>query len=927
MKNSDRQRKRCGSILGVLVVLAAWSVARAETGEWTDTTVTKSSQSIPWSDATRWADGYVPGGAGREADTATFPTDTLKNGKRPTSGDEMMRRVWMPYGATFTNAVVTGTVYNVLIGYNDSKVKQHSSYAFSDLSGFLGYIDIGYPYDLNLLGSTTVNHLSFGYQPVLNVENEGSTVTVADSYGWGKLYKKGAGNVKMSSWGGEHQRLQLEGPGEVEFAGAASNLDDTSPADAPYIWLDATNTNRMTLVSNGDGTFSVDAWLDCRETATHYAGADGSYLSPLLQKRSDDGRWIVDFLSCSWDAASSARLKLDRAKGVYGAYVVFKSNVEEFVPPLLGHSSGKDFLEDYQETYATTKPKWAPYWTNGAGSFALKLGENRIDGNRMWYYESYYKPGWHVLSVNAASTLNVDYLCYCNGSMQGFGGAKIAEVILYDRQLTADEQRQTTRYLQHKWLRGLADDRGEDWDYGVAHLNSDTTVRVPAGRTARVKTVSTSDGRKLTLVGGGTLETELVNAPTAGTSSKGWPNGTQPGGGIPLPLDISAGTVRIVKTTPKSASASVEALYEAIPKDMSGHYDPSVESSVVETDGKVSLWKNLANEAGGAWYPGTGAAFAPTVKTGGINGLRTIDCRMFTNTKAAVDGYPYFVFNDTSLYVTNIYQALNEVFVVMCQERAGDDWGSFYPVGNTSSRWMSPISGGGLAGGLYWGGSPVEYNESMPQALYAIDGVPLYQGSYKMITDPVVFSVANNVGINLNTFARSQNGSAGGFEYGEIITYSRRLSPSERRAVEAYLLKKWKNLDHPYDRARQVGKTSVAGSGALAVDAGAALSVTGDLEVSADGALEFGVTEAETAAKVDVSGTLSIADGATIKIVSDMVKAPSSGRWTLAKAATLSADVSKLIVEAPAALANGRLKVANGELRYQMKQGLTLVVR
>lgn len=919
-----------------VVALATCSVAVAETGEWTDTTVTDVSKDVLWTDATKWKDGYVPGGEGKEGDTASFPTDTLEKSARPTSGGKMMRRVRLPYGVgTFTNATITSTVYNKLLSYNDNSTKKESSYAFTDLSDFLGYIELGFPFSLKLLGSTTINHLSFVNQPVLNVENAADTVTLADSYDRGKLYKKGPGKVKFANWGGEHQRLQLEGEGEVEFAGASSDMDDTQPAATPWIWLDGSNTNRMELVDNGDGTFSVSKWQDTRETAnTHYAQRSGAdFAIPKLHPRAEDGRWVVDFMENSfgidagWNSEEAsnrcARLDFERDPGskFYNIYFVFKSNNDEYEPPLLGDMNNKHTM---QNASAVTG-KWAQYWTTTDGSFGLKLGDNRMDGDRIWFDSAYYRPGWHLLSATSSSKLRGQGLCFNRAT--GWGGAQIAEAILYDRVLTADEHRQTIRYLKHKWFRGQADDRGEDWDFGVAHLNDDTTVRVPADRTVKIKTVSTSDARTLTLVGGGTLETELLNTPPKGRSVRTYGVNDKPGGSDPMPVQVDAGTLRIRKTTPVGTGKTVAELYAAVPQDMSGHYDPSEPSSLTETDGKVTLWKNLANPAGGAWYPGTGASAAPKLVKGGINGLDSINCRAITNSKTAVDNYPFFIFNDTSLYTTNIYQTETEVFVVMCQERAGDGWGSFYPVGNTSSRWMTPPVSGGLAGGHYNPTGPVEFNQCMPQALYALDGVPLYQGNYLMITNAVVFTAANAVGMNLNTFARSQTSWIGGFEYGEIIMYSRRLSPAERRAVEAYLLKKWKNLDHPYDRARQAGATSVATTGALAVDAGAKLDVSGDLTVAAGGTLEFGVAAADSVPQVNVSGTLSIGDGSTIRIASDMTQAPENGRWTLARAATLSADVSKLTVEVPTALANGRLKVVNGELRYQMKQGMMLIFR
>lgn len=878
-------------IVSAIIMVAFSSTlleAFAETGVWTNiATQTSLTQSSYWTTSSNWEGGYVPGGAGKEADTADLSIIYAN----PDNAN-FFHTITLPVGnaaVNFTNATIIGSNRRRLRSLIDGSNAGAKSYAFTDLSGFAGYLSPLYPVTLKFLGSTTVSNLCVQGQPIVNVEKATDTLTIDRAYDWGKMRKTGPGTLSLSKFAGEEVRLQVH-EGKIELHGGDAAASQTAPGGTPLIWLDATVTNRMTLVDNGDGTWNVTQWSDCRSDKNYWyaqfkSGTDKN--PPVLTTRTEDGSFVLDFgplLSYGHEDSRSMRFSSDPDRSFTAVYFVFKTN-GSYSPPLLGDELSKDFMQDTGTAYTSGR---APYLTTADGLAATKLGDLSIDGNRIFYNSTYALSGYHVLAYIPGNGGKIRGQGLCFNRSTGWGGAQVAEVLLYNTSVTEDQHRQTIAYLKNKWLKGLSDDRVGSWDCGDVVLAANTSISVPSGRQAAVKSISAMAGESITKEGAGALDVELIaNAPHGKREGNNGYNSA-----APLPVFVSAGTLRLTKCLADEPDLSKADL----PSGAAIHLDATDEDSFVFSSGnEISIWKDTRTDGTGCAWTGTKPTVMPKLVRGGINGRNCVDMSDSRNSEVGTWMNLDFTSQAAST-APSTSQSLNSFFVVMEQLRAGGGYGDFIPLGLSNGRPLFPISAGALSGGDFVASKPTEYRYSVPCAYYGLDGVPIYQGTYTMITNTVVFSCNLNDTININRLAADRTYWTGGFRFGEIIGYKRCLSAAEVRQVESYLLRKWKGVKHPYDRAREIGATSVAAGSTLALGPEASVKVSGDMALAAGATLsEEGVVG--DAAPLEVTGALTLASGAKMKFVlpTELPKARMS--YPVVKCGSLSGSLDSVVLE------------------------------
>ena len=138
-----------------------------------------------------------------------------------------------------------------------------------------------------------------------------------------------------------------------------------------------------------------------------------------------------------------------------------------------------------------------------------------------------------------------------------------------------------------------------------------------------------------------------------------------------------------------------------------------------------------------------------------------------------------------------------------------------------------------------------------------------------------------------------QNGQyRGGLKYGEVIMFEGLLTTAEIASVEAYLAKRWFDIDTPgYGSAAGAVKVNVGtsltilGDDFSATSLGGGGTITGDIEVASGGTLLAVVSSDGSVQTLSVTGTAKV-NGGTVTLAGD-VGAIKPGSYAILHADTL----------------------------------------
>lgn len=284
-----------------------------------------------------------------------------------------------------------------------------------------------------------------------------------------RLVKKGAGTLLVGRLSKPGLVIEVQ-EGNVRFVDTVVRGDDPQPAADPFCWFDATAA--ASLVP--DGATGIAQWRDRRDGTNHYGkalhlapptatttlagGTAVKHPNPTLNTAAADGRALVDLGDvCVADtqkaetlgASTSLRLYIDGSVSHAGTpnmregYVVYYKSDETSCPVASSsynlfnlRNSSKDLFahQNYCHTHVI-----GGYW--------------RYDGRAIDPTACANTCGEvHIVSFRFASKRAIDAFCTDRGSIQyQIGGAKIGEVLYYDRLLTDQERRDTEAYLFRKW--------------------------------------------------------------------------------------------------------------------------------------------------------------------------------------------------------------------------------------------------------------------------------------------------------------------------------------------------------------------------------------------------------------------------------------------------------------------------------------------
>ena len=316
--------------------------------------------------------------------------------------------------------------------------------------------------------------------------------------------------------------LTLSGGGTMEVAAGAEVSSACVPASAPSLHLDASDTNKMYFAANG----KIAAWLDKNHRNIAYVG-DGNNPELLLENTTKTSLPVVNM----GDFRSNIRLTFEKSmNSVRSAYVVMgTSKRQSGGGAVFGSSKLVDGNnENYHDfPYGTDnngypdgpfcrnvdiKP-WSPLFLADVERYIDGVAVNQTafwqeDGETYNLYEVHLPVGAHISGI-----------CNRNDTYEFSGGGRIAEMVVYERPLTAREKVSTRNYLMKKWL-GTSDEDLQDLPEPVAstceltELSGDGTLKVSELRLSRF-TVDVKGNAAVPAVSGNVVLPSEINVAVA----------------------------------------------------------------------------------------------------------------------------------------------------------------------------------------------------------------------------------------------------------------------------------------------------------------------------------------------------------------------------------------------------------------------------
>lgn len=265
--------------------------------------------------------------------------------------------------------------------------------------------------------------------------------------------KKGSGTLELQSAELGSGRLEIES-GAVKIVSGPSVAAASQIAAEPSLHLDATSFARMQTVQVADET-RVLRWYD--ENFANSAYVSDSRYAPSVLADGLNGLPVLDFhryydyygTSDGWQGGRTMALSrsLDSVKGVF---IVWMQNEDSNTSIFLGASNS---VNDNTGT-----GQWGIYRTGKAIMAYHSLNYHAMFGSALTNgvsvsTTSQINPGvWTLTEIYPNGGVHTSEICGYNMSTRFHGGARIAEIILYERELSAREKASTRNYLMQKWF-------------------------------------------------------------------------------------------------------------------------------------------------------------------------------------------------------------------------------------------------------------------------------------------------------------------------------------------------------------------------------------------------------------------------------------------------------------------------------------------
>lgn len=247
-------------------------------------------------------------------------------------------------------------------------------------------------------------------------------------------------------------RLTLTNDASLVFTGTVQETPGAENLpEGIWMHLDAARTNSLDVVEEG-GVRYVQQWNDVRGAGYPYAAAPAANCRPILQ--TVDGRMCVDFGALVFGEPTSVGGRTlnwsESNASIRSAFVVFSDLAEaEWAQSVLCRASAS---EPNSFVRGGGRPK-----SGGALLFNALDADAAVVNGSIWYdgvltnaIPTVDPTCFHQLGV--VTTGNATSSAFArDGGIHG-GGIRIAECIVYNRALAAEERCAVEAYLANKWF-------------------------------------------------------------------------------------------------------------------------------------------------------------------------------------------------------------------------------------------------------------------------------------------------------------------------------------------------------------------------------------------------------------------------------------------------------------------------------------------
>lgn len=663
---------------------------------------------------------------------------------------------------------------------------------------------------LDLAGATgdfvpVVHNLFTEFRGQVSVPADGiaRVDTLADD---GILVKRGQGELQIGQTVGEQGGLHVRA-GKIALDGVDPDGQGLSMLLAKATFhLDATAGDSL-VKSNAEGRVWVTRWNDVRGNGRYAyvpAGAWGgseyyvqSTHAPFLSENaSGTGLDMVDFGSRSQAKVDTeGPLNCAMAFSSVSAREVFfaaryKSNTGQ--TPVVNGGAYPFHVSDNSLALAQA-------------AYAVKAGDLAFNGAKVdasFTTRTAWITNTFVYAAGTTASVLLDTLATDRGLTGRLGGMAIGEVLIFDEPLTRTERTRINRYLNSKWRTGAADETA----FGPVLAPDGLEVSVPAGKKARLADVALGDGKTLVKTGEGELAIGTLSPSNA-------------------PVRVEGGVVRFEGPRVDSDTAA-----PAAPDEATFWFDASSQNAFDTTESEgveyITAWKDcrVGHESTRATARSSTSA-APALPRRVPNAYGSLTAVSFGT--GATRSYVTFPVEDQWNTAINSPMWTRTAFIVLRANQVTTSSPLFFAGSDNNIDYLRSYSN--LLATNYERARPNSANwtiNGVPANLQSeADCTPLFQTN-----DFVVVAFDSLLGQRVKGLAIDrdvQSNSYGQWTVGEVLTYNRRLTASEKRTTEAYLMKKWTGLDHPASVAsKSVQDLAFADDATVAVSAGPNADVT-----------------------------------------------------------------------------------------------------
>ena len=651
------------------------------------------------------------------------------------------------------------------------------------------------------------------------------------------LVKKGAGTLLVGRLSAHDFDVDVQ-EGGVRFVETVARGDDPQPAADPFCWFDAADA--ASLVS--DGGAGVAQWKDRRDGTNHYGQA--LHLAPPTGPTllADDTKARHPNPTVNTTAAARPMVDLGEAcvaDAAKAATLGASTSLRLFVDGAMAHSGTPHVREGWVVYYKTDETA-CPVASSSYTLFNLRAQSPNLFAHPNYCHTHVIGGFWrydgrtvdptacantcgdvHIVSFRFASKRAVDAFCTDRGNVRyQIGGAKIGEVLSYDRLLTDQERRDTEAYLFRKWKGAPPPQDVTDATppprllFRADGADADRTL----ASDVEAATVSGVLGARLRLRGAGAFT--CTNALTARTREIALEGAAR----LDLALDFDFfsnawfhvdAARRTTFDFPAAATNAVDAWRDvrengraatAILKGARAR--PAVVSAEVNGTGRLRPVVDF-----GEWYNGD----APTNTAASMEWSERAPLQEF-----------YLVQRDTGLHRPSADLREDRGYPCLFGQlrQNTDDTGDYYVAGsdqiaffrqdeNLLVNWATPSVANGYVG---------------------VDGVQRNADFAPVTNTFYVYSFQlTRPAHHVQTFARRDNWQVGGQQVAEMICFAETNTAARRAEIERYLLKKWLGTGEALTWPMERVALDAAAALRLRLDASQKLSLAA-LEATFDGA-------------------------------------------------------------------------------------------